>query len=191
MCGQFAFFDDTDNREIIEILNEINKRNPDLMPKIGNVMPSELAIVLVRDDEGNITPRVQRFGFPHFEKKSALIINARSETATQKPMFARSARNMRCAVVASGYYEWSKKPKQKYYINKAQQIPLYFAGLYNNDNKFVIVTRDASEQIQAIHNRMPVIMDREMMSSYLLDTDAAMSILRFPPQPHLLISAVS
>ncbi|NVK82850.1 MAG: SOS response-associated peptidase [Cytophagia bacterium] len=96
-------------------------------------------------------------------------LNARSETIFQKPSFRDAAKNRRCLVVVSGYYEhhWvdkSGKTKIPYFIKRKDSAPIYLAGLWdkwiNKDTgeeiKTVsIVTTKANSMLSKIHNRKP------------------------------------
>ena len=109
----------------------------------------------------NPRPFLMKWGFSAEEGKRPLI-NARSETAAQKPMFRELMKNRRLVVPATGYFEWqsSGRKKKKYEFSSAKQS-FCMAGVYrmNPDGQFefVILTREASPCVRAIHDRMPVI----------------------------------
>ena len=96
------------------------------------------------------------------------VINARSETAFEKPMFRKSMQERRCLLPASGYYEWRRTPsggksKQKYALYRAGQPTIFMAGLWREEQGerlpvFVILTKAAGPGIADIHDRMPVIL---------------------------------
>jgi putative SOS response-associated peptidase YedK len=144
----------------------------------GEVFPSD--IVPVQVGEGQYQP--MKWGFAGHDKR--LIINARSETAAAKPLFKEAMAERRCLIPASGYFEWQKadsgkagsatlgkaktskasKHKTKYAFTLPSGL-MYLAGCYRQEKdvpvpSFVILTRDASEGIQHIHDRMPVIFSR-------------------------------
>lgn len=101
------------------------------------------------------------------------MINARSETLTQKPSFKRVFVSRRCIVPATGFYEWAKEGKQK--------VPMHFvlrgnglmglAGLWDiwkypdgegrDHYSFTIITTSPNELLSKVHNRMPVILRQE------------------------------
>lgn len=110
------------------------------------------------------------------------MINARSETAAEKPMFRKSLLERRCLIPASGYYEWRRtqsggKSKEKYALYRTGQ-PIYMAGLWRMEQGeklpvFVILTREAGPGIADIHDRMPVILPDEIHQEWLsVSTDA-------------------
>ncbi len=95
------------------------------------------------------------------------MINARSETAAEKPAFRSSLRRRRCLVPADGFYEWRRMPagKQPYLIRLASGEPFTFAGLWDrwvpHDGEpiesFTILTTRPNRLAAAVHDRMPVI----------------------------------
>jgi len=98
-------------------------------------------------------------------------INARAETAAEKPAFRAAFRRRRCLVLADGFYEWRKtgRQKQPYFLRLRDDRPFAFAGLWEAwegaEHSYIesctILTTDANERVAPIHNRMPVILARE------------------------------
>ncbi|MFI8527954.1 SOS response-associated peptidase [Promicromonospora sukumoe] len=121
----------------------------------------------------------------------ARMINARSESLVDKPAFAKPFKARRCLVLADGYYEWrklslpasgSKKvPKQPYWIHPAGPGVAAFAGLYefwrnpaaseSDPDRWLVsttvVTRPASDDMAAIHDRMPLVLPPEAWNRWL------------------------
>lgn len=96
-------------------------------------------------------------------------INARSETALDKPMFREPMRRWRCLVPADGFYEWRKEaqgPSTPFRIHLADDAPFAFAGIFRptrlaDGSRLVtcaILTTDAWPSIRGIHHRMPIIL---------------------------------
>ena len=84
----------------------------------------------------------------------------------------------RCVVPASAYYEWKqlgKKRKVKYELTLPGRTPLYMAGIYSTDGQFSILTRDAAPAIADIHDRMPVIIPKSLIQSWINDSPEVMS----------------
>jgi putative SOS response-associated peptidase YedK len=107
---------------------------------------------------------------PSWAKDPAIgsrLINARAETAAEKPAFRAAMRRRRCLVVADGFYEWQRlaKGKQPYFIHMRDDRPFGFAGLWESwegaDHSALetctILTTDANDLMRPIHDRMPVI----------------------------------
>jgi len=96
------------------------------------------------------------------------MINARIETADQKPAFKDAYRRRRCLVPATGYYEWQKQgaQKQPFYIHIPDRNLFAFAGLWDEWiepegkilHSFTILTTDPVPSIAHLHNRMPYIL---------------------------------
>ena len=105
----------------------------------------------------------------------ARMINARSETAPEKPSFRRAFRRRRCLIPADGFYEWKRLngSKQPYYFRIDGGRPFAFAGLWENWNKdgeirsCAILTTTANELVEEVHERMPVILPRDRYDAWL------------------------
>jgi len=112
------------------------------------------------------------------------MINARAETVAEKPAFRRAFARRRCLLPADGYYEWQSQPdaaKQPVYISRIDGSSLAFAGLYElwRDPAVAeqdpaswlwtatIITTSAPDEIGVIHDRMPMIIDRERWDDWL------------------------
>ena len=101
-------------------------------------------------------------------KIGARMINARSETAAEKPAFRAAFRRRRCLVAADGFYEWQRRGgrKQPYFIRMKDDRPFAFAGLWEHwegaDGTVIssctLLTTGPNELMEPIHNRMPVIL---------------------------------
>jgi putative SOS response-associated peptidase YedK len=109
-------------------------------------------------------------------KIGSRMINARCETVATKPSFRSAFKKRRCLVVADGFYEWKKMGdhKQPYYISMSDEQPFCFAGLWEwwgKDDQRVetctVITTDANDMMQALHDRMPVIMDPNDFDAWL------------------------
>jgi putative SOS response-associated peptidase YedK len=99
------------------------------------------------------------------------MINARSETAAEKPSFRTAFKRRRCLIPADGYYEWRKQGKKKMpaYIQHAERELFAFAGLWESWKKpdeswlhtCAILTTEANKKLRPIHHRMAVIIEPE------------------------------
>ncbi|MBQ4353400.1 MAG: SOS response-associated peptidase family protein [Clostridia bacterium] len=126
------------------------------------------------------------------KKNSGILINARAETAASKPMFRGASTNnspteRRILVLTSGYYEWESP------VQNAQKIrwhirpekpgsALLLAGLETDlcegVRRHVILTTEAVGSPASIHHRMPLLIRREEMRSWLYDTDFALAKMK-------------
>ena len=99
--------------------------------------------------------RPMRWGFE--KPQGGLVINARVETIGERPMFRALAQKQRCAMPASGYYEWRRSDRQKYTVALASAGRFYLAGLWRvgvEGPEFVVLTQPPVEAIVPVHNRM-------------------------------------
>lgn len=135
----------------------------------------------------------------------AKMINARAEGLADKNAFKHAFRKRRCIVPADGFYEWKKVPgqrtKQPYFIHRADGEPLAFAGLWEEWRgperdgsqrlrSATIITTEANETMEPIHDRMPVILPPTAWDHWLNPTDAdldRLGKLLVPAPTHLLV----
>lgn len=190
MCGRYVIFTDPASKTLTEIVREAEHSQMGVPLRVGEIFPTNYAPVLQAAGAC-----AMKWGFPHF-RGSGVIINAVSETAAQKRMFAASLQTRRCVVPASGFFEWkvnsASKTKTKYLFTLPEKQELYMAGLWNEfagENRFVILTTKPNQSVADIHNRMPLVLMQNQIRSWLLDTDAAMQLLKQTP-PLLDRSAV-
>ncbi|AEG00362.1 SOS response-associated peptidase [Methylomonas methanica] len=109
-------------------------------------------------------------------KNSSHLINARAETVREKPSFRSAFKHRRCLIPADGYYEWAKNSdrKQAFHIHRADQQLFAFAGLWEQWQhetetlySCTIITTAATELMQPIHDRMPVIIPQDRYHQWL------------------------
>ena len=180
MCGRFALFNERETKEIHEIIRELEEKQPDSI-KTGEIFPTNRVPMLVMGDEHR-SVEVVTWGFPHF-RGSGVIINARAETAHEKPMFRKNLAMRRCLIPSTGFYEWArenKKARQKYLFKLSDDPVLYMAGLFNDFDgvrRFVILTTQANESVEDIHDRMPLVVLRAELDGWLRDPHFAREIL--------------
>ena len=181
MCGRFYVEPETDDRELRAIIDEV-KRKTQGGAAVGEVFPSSIIATVANGRDGAPHSFPMKWGYDR--GSGSPIINARSETAAEKPMFRQSMGLRRCLIPATHYFEWQKldKGKKKYTIYPESAGVLYLAGLYRPDKKdpfayCVILTRPASESVAAIHDRMPVILPKEMLAMWLSPNGNAASVI--------------
>ena len=144
-----------------------------------NVAPTQDVLTVVGGD-------ARRGGFmrwgliPHWAKDASIgsrMINARAETVAEKPVFRDTLRRRRCLVLADGFYEWQRAggPMRPMRIVMRSAEPFAFAGLWsvwrnpdgNRISSCAIITTAANELLKPIHDRMPVILPRELEGLWL------------------------
>jgi putative SOS response-associated peptidase YedK len=139
-----------------------------------NIAPSQpVAVVRRLPDNSDRKLAMLRWGLiPAWVKDSASgaqPINAKAETAAEKPMFRDAFRHRRCLVPADGFYEWRQedKRKQPVYICMKDREPFAFAGLWErwegSDGRTIescaLLTTEPNDLLRPVHDRMPVILD--------------------------------
>ncbi|PPS39584.1 SOS response-associated peptidase [Chroococcidiopsis sp. TS-821] len=140
-----------------------------------NIAPTQLVPVVLYSAEKQRQLQMMRWGLiPSWAKDpniASRLINARSETVSEKPSFRAAFRHRRCLVIADGFYEWQRqeRKKQPYYFQLQNKQPFGFAGLWEHwqtsdgeeINTCTILTTEANELMRPIHDRMPVILDSQ------------------------------
>jgi putative SOS response-associated peptidase YedK len=171
MCGRFAI---TLPDDAMASLFEAVPAND--LPNVPNynVCPT-VQVHTATSDAGIRRLRSMRWGFlPHWYKTPSdgpLLINARSETIAEKPAFRAAARERRCLIPATGFYEWTKDGdgnRLPWYIHSSAGEVLAFAGVWQVWDKggeplvtCTIATTSANEVMSQVHHRMPVILRPE------------------------------
>jgi putative SOS response-associated peptidase YedK len=156
--------------------------HPNFPPR-ADIRPTEPVLVM----RASVAARhvmLVRWGFiPAFvkdEREFPLLINARSETAFEKPSFRNAIRRRRCIILADAFYEWQKldekgRKKQPYRIARASGEPLAIGGIHElwaspNGSEIetcAILTTGANGVIAAVHERMPVILEQADFDAWL------------------------
>jgi putative SOS response-associated peptidase YedK len=193
MCGRYYIDDGETIAEMRIIIEEVNMRHHDTPQgpsmKTGEIFPTDTAPVLVMQEQ-ETAPTLMRWGYPKWQG-SGVVINARAETAAERPMFRTSIRRMRCIIPSTGFFEWDHTdghPKTKFLLQRQETPLLYMAGLYSffedksgaRYSAFVILTVSANATVSPIHDRMPLIIDAGQNDRWLHDEQYAVTLLGTP-----------
>lgn len=184
MCGRY-YVDDETAREIEKLIRQVNekmRKAENIHLQAGDIHPSEVAPVIAAD-HNDLCCRWQRWGFPGFNGKQ-LIFNARSESVLEKKMFKESVEHRRVVVPATWFYEWNKNKEKNIFYREKQPV-LYMAGLYNryqNEDRFVILTTAANESMKPVHDRMPLLLERDEIEQWLFENSLTESLLHKKPE---------
>lgn len=176
MCGRFALVTE---KKILELLYQLEIRE-DLQPRY-NIAPSQDILALRRSpEEGNRELVNLKWGLVPFWAKDASIgnrmINARSETAAEKPSFRDAFKKRRLLIPASGFFEWKKEGgvRQPYYVYSKSNRPFSLAGLWERWDKgeqpiesCTILTTEPNTLLSSLHDRMPVIIAPDDFEKWL------------------------
>ena len=212
MCGRYA--SSRTPEDLAEEFEVVDPRLEQALPPDYNVAPTkEVYAVLDRapkpsDGEGGQPAaadpvrqlRVLRWGLvPSWAKDPSIgnrMINARMETAAEKPAFRRAFAKRRCLLPADGYFEWypteqgaartrtgkaARPAKQPFYIHPADGSVMAMAGLYeiwrdptrdeDDPERFkwtcTVLTTEAPDELGRIHDRMPLLVPRERRTAWL------------------------
>ena len=178
MCGRYYIREEDSASDLQEIIDQLNRKGQTV--KTGEIFPSDTVPVIANSKSMQPSPFAMPWGFTIPDGK--LIINARSETAAEKPMFRDGMQQRRCLLPASHYFEWEKRQREKikYAIKPSGSNMLFMAGLYRiegNKARFTILTRTPADNISFIHDRMPLILSEDHLFSWLAPTTNPADIL--------------
>ena len=175
MCGRYKL---AVPKERLPSLYDAGPLHFDYKPRY-NIAPTTPAPVVRMADTGRVI-ELMRWGLiPHWSKEPTskyATFNARAEDATDKPSYRGPLRYRRCLVPCDGFYEWKKldpagKAKQPYLITMADEEHFAMAGMWDcwHDElqSFTVLTTAPNPLMATIHNRMPVVLDREHWPRWL------------------------
>jgi len=183
MCGRYTLYttDELEDRYRVEVSDAI-RANYNVAP--SQTMPVITANGLEMMRWGLIPPWAKD------EKIGYKLINARSETIFEKPMWKKPVMQRRCLIPANGFYEWKKEDDGKHlqYIHLRDEALFSFAGIWetwNHDGKewhtYSILTPSPNKEMTSIHDRMPVILHKDDEAQWLeADTEEDIAVLLQP-----------
>lgn len=177
MCGRYYVEDET-AREIEKIVRNLDRKLQ--IERAGDIRPTDSALVLNRK-EYQIIPEKMNWGFPGYQGKG-LLINARAESVLEKKTFRDSVLHRRCIIPAKGFYEWNGE-KEKFCFEREEPV-LFMAGCFKQfqgQNRFVILTTQANSSVASVHERMPLILERQELEDWVLDDRAVEFLLHKIP----------
>jgi putative SOS response-associated peptidase YedK len=190
MCGRFVLISD-----LAEITTEFDVQEiSGNLQRSYNIAPGHTIAAIIDDGSKRLIQLTWGL-IPSWAKDPSIgnkLINARGETVAEKPSFKAAFKKRRCLIVANGFYEWQKRGKIKIpvFVRLKSDKPFGFAGLYETwispDKQELctctIITTEANELLQPIHNRMPVIVPKDQENIWLDsekdDTTHVFSILK-------------
>jgi putative SOS response-associated peptidase YedK len=190
MCGRYTL---TVDASVLASLFELEPLT-ELAPRY-NIAPTQQVTIVRRGQDAPRQWADVRWGLiPPWSKDVKIgsrLINARAETAADKPSFRSAFRHRRCLVPSDGFYEWVKASggKQPHHIRFSDRRPFALAGLWerwkSSDDDVVdsctILTTEPNDLISPLHGRMPVILPPSRFDDWLsnepLTLDAAESLL--------------
>ena len=187
MCCRYWMEESPELRPFVEAVNRSPLKDK-MVSKLarpikttGEIRPTDMVPVVAPNAKGEavVFPMIWGFSNP---KAGQPLVNCRVETVATKPTWRESWERHRCIVPASWYYEWEHfvspdgrtKTGNKYMIQPRGSRITYLAGLYRIEETaglkypdFAILTREPSEEIRFIHERMPLILPKEAVTSWI------------------------
>jgi putative SOS response-associated peptidase YedK len=168
MCGRYT---QTADGKIVAARFECRPGPVVIVPRF-NIAPGQTAPAIVAEAEGPVL-RPMRWGFSPRRDGGRPLINARSETARERPAFREALARRRCLVPADGFYEWTAGDGCK----RPVRFTLPGGGLFAMAGlwaagpggvlEYVILTTAASRDVAPVHHRMPVLLPREAESAWI------------------------
>lgn len=178
MCCRYWADESPEIREIVERMNrsplvEKWQGNGEIVTR-GEVRPTNVAPVIASNRSGARSVFPMKWGF----SGRSLLVNARTETAAQKPTFREAWASHRCVVPASYYMEWEhftgasgrRRTGDRYLIRPEDGGMTWLCGLYRIEAGlpvFVILTREPGESTRFIHDRMPLILPEACVNDWI------------------------
>jgi putative SOS response-associated peptidase YedK len=174
MCGRYTFFNNIDSLQHSLNIDVIDSNIIDHQASY-NISPTQNAPVVFQDNNNRILKNMRWGLIPSWAKDNSFaskLINARAETIADKPSFKNLITTNRCVVLANGYYEWVNinNKKQPYFIYSGENTMISMAGLWTEWKdviSFTIITKQSETSISHLHHRMPLMLPKEKIDSYL------------------------
>ncbi|HEY3324560.1 MAG TPA: SOS response-associated peptidase [Planctomycetota bacterium] len=204
MCGRVTLASTAE--QIVEYFQLTDL--PSLPPRYNICPTQQVAVIRFDPQAGRRTLTLMQWGLiPSWASDPNIgsrMINARVETAAEKPAFREAFRQRRCLIPTDGFYEWAKLPqgKRPYWIRVRDQPIFALAGLWDCNAKlggepiltFTILTTDANELVRPMHDRMPLIVEPNDFELWLdpnvREPDALKTLLRRYPSEKMVAQPV-
>ena len=178
MCSKYYIDSDIED-ELEKVVSDVDQQ---ICQKCfaGDICPTDMALIIEMTDQG-LKLSTCKWGYL-LSKGKNLVINARVETVMDKPAFQNGILYHRILVPASRFYEWNHL-KEKNSFTRPDAATLYIAGFcdwFENERRFVILTTVANDSMVKVHDRMPLILEKEQMEDWF-NNEKMKTILRQVP----------
>jgi len=210
MCGRFvgAFSAEVLMDEMSEALAGANMTlslvdDKTLFAPNFNTAPTH-TVPILRHEESVVVVDPMQWGLvPSWSKDpnvGSKMINARSETITEKPSFRQSVPRRRCIIPMSGFYEWDRSdPKRKipYFVTREDGHLMLVAGIWtpspalDGRHTFSLITRESVDDLSYIHSRSPVELHADDALEWMCDPVPPLELFQPEIQPRFSARKVS
>jgi len=186
MCGRFVL---TANPEVVQQAFNLTTPPAQMQPRY-NIAPTQPVMVITNENPKEVT--YHKWGLiPSWAKDMSMaskMINARSESAAEKPAFRAAFRRRRCIIPTDGFYEWQEHGKEKtpMFVHRPNNELYGMAGLWEiwHDpdggelRTCTVLTTEANAFMQQYHHRMPVIIHPEDYALWLSPDEEPLPVLQ-------------
>ena len=179
MCGRKTL-----TKDIASIIREMDIEECEANNHIPNynIAPTQFSPILIKYNNKRKIKMMKWGLIPNWSKDLSIgskMINARLETIMEKPSFNNLMYSNRCIVLVDGYYEWDRTTSQPYYLYHQKKHILPIAGLWTKRQKpnsksiysYTVITTSSKNNISPIHNRMPVILHKNNIETWINSKD--------------------
>lgn len=178
MCSRY-YIDSDIVDELESVVSDVNQQ---ICQKsfTGDIRPNDMALVIEKTDQ-ELKLSTCKWGYPLLKGKN-LVINARVETVLDKLAFQNGILYHRILIPASGFYEWNQL-KEKNSFTRSDAMSLYMVGFcdwFENERRFVVLTTAANDSMKKVHDRMPLILEKEQLEDWF-DNEKMRTILHQTP----------
>jgi len=186
MCGRFTLRTPKER-----IKREFQLKVEPFVEARYNIAPTQNVLAVRQSTDGREAVELKWGLIPSWAKDASMgarLINARSETVTEKPSFREAFKRRRVIIPADGIYEWRRAggSKQPYFFHMRDDRVFGFAGLWDKwrdeegevIESCTILTTEANEVFRAVHDRMPVILHPDAYNEWLSDDPRGVSALK-------------
>lgn len=183
MCGRYFF--DLSSNELRSYYDHVvlNATGKHIRVGFNEIFPTNYIVTLGLNQDSRVVPGITQWGFQGF-KPAQLMINARSETVEEKKTFSKPFRETRCVIPVSGFYEWDSE-KQKLLFTAENNDVFYLGGFYRVhktgagfETESIIMTTKPNKSVAPIHDRMPLIIQKDHIEKWITDLDFARNYLK-------------
>ena len=209
MCGRFvgAFKAELLKEEMADALSEARMTmvlaEDNLFAPNYNTAPTHIVPILRHKESSVIVDPMQWGLVPSWSKDPTVgskMINARSETITEKPSFRQSVPGRRCIIPMSGFYEWDRtdsRRKVPYFVTREDARLMLVAGIWTPSpalegrHTFSLITRESVDDLSHIHSRSPVEFQADDALEWMCNPVPPLKLFMPETQPRFVARKVS